>query len=226
MNSCLCPERPVFCGIRVTGSLLHETKVVRYSLAQQRSCVDGVTSAIDSGTAGVHIYGASISHAVLTTRLKIRTSIKCRTPPTCSPDGLSHFRITISLSNWRWFSSCTTLESNTRHQVPGMKQYAFGVPRLPHAHPTQPSVFPSKERAPPSNSASGGLERCPPGDGLIDPPDGGVSPGREGFPTFLEACPSRFFRVSPALGFRSYGRSFALFSGMKHYHPRDSVPLF
>ena len=62
-----------------------------------------------------------------------------------------------------------------------------------HARPTQqPSVSPAKERAPPSNSAARGVERCPPGDGLLDPRDGDGSPGREGFPSFSEAFPSGF----------------------------------
>ena len=50
-----------------------------------------------------------------------------------------------------------------------------------------------------------GVERSPPGDGLLGPRE---RSGREGFPTFSEVFPSRdVFRVS-CLGFPLYGRRF------------------
>ena len=53
---------------------------------------------------------------------------------------------------------------------------------------------------------AGGVERCPPGDGLLSPLEKRGSLGREGFPQFTEAFPSRnVFRV-PVFGLHLYGR--------------------
>ena len=53
---------------------------------------------------------------------------------------------------------------------------------------------------------TGGVERSPPGDGLLGPRERSESAWREGFPTFSEAFPSRILFRVPWSGFQLYGR--------------------
>ena len=59
-----------------------------------------------------------------------------------------------------------------------------------------------KNRSQRQTRSAGGLETSPPGDGLLSPRERNRSPGRERFPTFSKAFPSRdLIFVSPVWGF-------------------------
>ena len=96
------------------------------------------------------------------------------------------------------------------HQTPCGRKTAPCRPTSQH------NVLSAKERAPTPNSASGGgVERSPPGDGLLGPREMSGSSGREGFPTYSGAFPFRCF-VSPVWSFYCME---GVLGGMEYCHP-------
>ena len=94
-----------------------------------------------------------------------------------------------------------------------------------HARPTrQHEMLSAKERVPAPNSATGGVERSPPGEVLLGPRERSGSPGREGFSIFSEALFSRDCFLSFSFGFSVVWKTF--FRGWKLSSPREYIVVF
>ena len=74
------------------------------------------------------------------------------------------------------------------------------------------------------NRLAEGVEWCFPGDAVLDPRDGGGSPGREDFSIYLEAFGSRDIFFVPCLGFPFVWKALLL-RGCNINLPRDSLSL-
>lgn len=92
---------------------------------------------------------------------------------------------------------------------------------------------PRKKRRQRQTQRAGSANRCPLGDGLLDPRDREGSPGGRGFQQIWGRFAMGMFFVSPVLGFYLYVRHF--FSGIERYFPpgihypyvgSDMVPMY
>ena len=103
------------------------------------------------------------------------------------------------LTTWYIFTHTTTYHWRTGATVEGL--YPPPNPPRPPDRATPPPYschrYPRRKNGHrrPTRQA-GGVEKCPPGNGLLDLRDGGGSPGRNVFPIFLEKFSSRVFFVS------------------------------